>query len=74
VLRHAAATEVLVRLEREEGRVVLSVRDDGRGLPPGANGGGLRGLRERAMVIDAQLEVGGGADRGTEVILRVPVP
>jgi two-component system sensor histidine kinase UhpB len=73
VLRHADASEVFVRLGREEGRVVLSVRDNGRGLPPGANGRGLRGLRERAMVIDAQLDVG-GAHRGTEVILRVPVP
>jgi two-component system sensor histidine kinase UhpB len=74
VLRHAEASEVFVRLGREEGRVVLSVRDDGRGLPPGANGRGLRGLRERAMVIDAHVDVGGGRHRGTEVILRVPVP
>lgn len=74
VLRHADASEVFVTLTREPGQVVLSVRDDGRGLPAGATGRGLRGLRERAMVIDGQLEIGAGARRGTEVILRVPAP
>ena len=72
VLRHAGATEVFVALKRDDGQVVLRVSDNGRGLPPGATGRGLRGLRERAMVIDAQLEIGPGARRGTEVVLRVP--
>jgi signal transduction histidine kinase len=30
-------------------------------------------MRERAMVIDAALEVRSGAGRGTEIVLRVPV-
>ncbi len=71
VLRHAAATEVLVALKREDGHVVLRVSDNGRGLPAGATGRGLRGLRERALVIDAQLEIGPGAHRGTEIVLTV---
>lgn len=72
VLRHADASEVVVTLSRDPAGVVLSVRDDGRGLPAGANGRGLRGLRERAIVIDAQLEIGASASHGTEVMLRVP--
>ncbi|MBV9195304.1 MAG: HAMP domain-containing protein [Solirubrobacterales bacterium] len=72
VLRHAGATQVFVALKRDDGRVVLRVSDNGRGLPLGATGRGLRGLRERAMVIDAQLEIGPGARRGTEITLTVP--
>jgi two-component system sensor histidine kinase UhpB len=73
VLRHSGASEVFVGLRSEEGQVVLRVSDNGRGLPDGVNGRGLRGLRERAMVIDAQLEIDSGPRRGTEVVLRVPV-
>ena len=73
VLRHADASEVFVALAREDGQVVLRVSDNGRGLPARASERGLRGLRERAMVIDATLEVGPGASRGTEVVLRVPL-
>ncbi len=73
VLRHAEATEVSVALSRDDGEVVLAVRDNGRGLPPDARERGLRGMRERAMVIDAQLDVRSGEHGGTEIVLRVPV-
>jgi two-component system, NarL family, sensor histidine kinase UhpB len=73
VLRHAEATEVLVALRREEGRLALLVSDNGRGLPAGADRRGFRGLRERAMVVDGQLDVIAGAQGGTDVVLRVPV-
>jgi two-component system, NarL family, sensor histidine kinase UhpB len=74
VLRHAHASEVYVALRREEGQVVLMVSDNGRGLPAGADRGGFRGLRERAMVISAELEIAEGAGGGTDVVLRVPSP
>jgi two-component system sensor histidine kinase UhpB len=72
VLRHADATEVLVALRREQEQVALVVSDNGRGLPAGTDGRGFRGLRERAMVIDAQLEIAPGERGGTDVVLKVP--
>jgi len=51
VARHAQATEVRIALAVEGGRAVLTVRDDGRGLPPPearGHGMGLLGMRERA--------------------------
>jgi two-component system, NarL family, sensor histidine kinase UhpB len=74
VLRHAEATEVFVVLKRDNGRVALLVSDNGRGLPAGTDGRGFRGLRERAIVVDAELEIATGARGGTDVVLRVPVP
>jgi two-component system, NarL family, sensor histidine kinase UhpB len=74
VLRHSDATEVTVSLRRTERSVVLSVSDNGRGLPAEVAEHGPRGMRERAMLIDAELIVGSGpADAGTEVVLRIPV-
>ena len=75
VARHANATQVQLRLERMGGRVVLTVRDDGRGLPSGAfpSSHGIRGMRERAMLIGAQLAIVGPPSGGTEVRLSIPL-
>jgi two-component system sensor histidine kinase UhpB len=72
-LRHAEATEVTVSLHRSDGHVLLSVADDGRGLPQRRREGGLGGMRERAMLIGAELEVRSRDGRGTEIRLTVPV-
>jgi two-component system, NarL family, sensor histidine kinase UhpB len=76
VVRHARAQTVHVRLRRDDARdVVLTVRDDGVGLPPDAERGsnGLRGMRERALLIGAELTIHPVQPHGTEVVLRVPV-
>jgi two-component system sensor histidine kinase UhpB len=72
VARHAHATRVELSLRREDGEIVLRVRDDGGGLPPGAmtSSNGIRGMRERAMLIGAKLRL--SSDSGTTVVLRLP--
>jgi len=74
VARHAGATHVELSLLREDAEIVLRVRDDGRGLPPGAmtSSNGIRGMRERALLIGSRLLL--SSDGGTTVVLRVPVP
>ncbi len=71
VLRHAEARECRVSLHRSGTAVILEVRDDGCGIPPGVSERGLRGLRERAMGVDAQLDVAPVAGGGTRVRLAV---
>jgi two-component system sensor histidine kinase UhpB len=75
VVRHSHATRASVALGREDGHVVLRVRDDGVGLAPGASpGSGVRGMRERALLVGGELAFVAPPDgRGTEVRLRVPV-
>ena len=75
VVRHAHATEVDLRLERDGDRVTLVVRDDGIGLPDGAlpSSSGIRGIRERAMLIGADVAITRPSERGTEVILSIPI-
>ena len=75
VVRHAGATAAHVTLSQEDGVVELRVEDDGEGMPAQAGeqaGGGLRGLRERALTIDAKLQVAPVVSGGTVVTLRVP--
>jgi two-component system, NarL family, sensor histidine kinase UhpB len=75
VLRHAKASKVELRLGSDTtGGVVLSVRDDGIGIPADAEGeaNGLRGMRERALLVGARLSIRPLTPRGTEVVLRLP--
>ncbi|HET7571904.1 MAG TPA: ATP-binding protein [Gaiellaceae bacterium] len=74
VARHAEASRVRVTLEPGAGSVVLRVSDDGRGLADeqAAHGGGLRGMRERALLVGGALAIKPGPAGGVEVRLEVP--
>ena len=74
-MRHARATRAELSLEAENGAVVLRVRDDGRGIDAAGlrSGHGVRGMRERALLVGGDLEVVRVAPHGTEVRLRLPV-
>jgi PAS domain S-box-containing protein len=73
--RHAAADRVVVRVTGPATRLSVEVIDDGRGFDPdrrapGTDGQGLRGMRERAENLGANLEVRSG-QAGTTVRLEV---
>jgi two-component system, NarL family, sensor histidine kinase UhpB len=73
--RHAHASRVEIALESGADSVVLRVVDDGRGVEEAAvrNGhGGLRGMRERAVLVGGALAVKPAREGGTEVRLEVP--
>jgi two-component system, NarL family, sensor histidine kinase UhpB len=73
--RHAGAGPATVSLTAEAAGVVLRVRDEGGdSLPELERGGiGLRGMRERAVLVGADLSIGPAADGGTEVRLTLPL-
>ena len=76
VARHADAKRVEVTLQPGVDSVVLRVADDGRGLPDAmtsANGhNGLRGMRERAILVGGALAIKQSHDGGVEIRLEVP--
>jgi signal transduction histidine kinase len=75
VMRHAEARRVAVRLESNERHVRLVIADDGRGFDPVAAAEGrfgLYGMRERARIIGAALEIESAAGKGATVRLTVP--
>jgi len=76
VAKHARADRVEVELTEREGRVVLSIADNGTGFEPTApraNGGGwgLTTMRERAESVDAALHVQSMPGRGTRVVVEL---
>ena len=75
VVRHARATRAELSLQAENGAVVLRVRDDGKGIDAAGlrSGNGVRGMRERALLVGADLKVTHVRPHGTEVQLSLPV-
>ncbi|MFF5309889.1 sensor histidine kinase [Streptomyces massasporeus] len=79
VLRHGDARRCAVRLQVLEGRVVLSVENDGvseAGTEPGngPSGSGLAGLRERLAEIDGALEAGPAGHGLFRLTAEIPLP
>ena len=75
VARHAQATRVGLSLEGGAASVVLRVTDDGCGFTEGStrhDGGGLRGMRERAVFVGGVLAIKAGTHSGSEIRLEVP--
>ena len=74
-VRHSGAAHLNVRLEREDGSVELSVADDGRGFTfdQASRGLGLAGMRERALLVNGELQVESRPQVGTRVRLLVPI-
>lgn len=70
--RHAQTTRVDLTLERDGRRIVLRVRDYGRGIDGTRPGSGIRGMRERALLIGADLSIAPAPGGGTEVSLALP--
>jgi two-component system sensor histidine kinase UhpB len=73
VARHAAATRADITLIPSGNGVRLRIRDNGCGIDGQAEGAGIRGMRERALLVGAHLAIGPGAAGGTEVTLDVPI-
>jgi two-component system, NarL family, sensor histidine kinase UhpB len=73
VARHADASKVDITLAHGDGAVSLLIRDDGRGLGLSHEGAGIRGMRERALLVGASLDLRTEPAGGTEVELRVPL-
>jgi signal transduction histidine kinase len=80
VHRHSGSATATVQLRRDEGQVVLRVRDEGGGLPVSegptgddvaAVGVGIAGMRQRLRQLDGRLDLATGP-AGTTVTAVVP--
>ncbi|MFE0805190.1 HAMP domain-containing sensor histidine kinase [Streptomyces sp. NPDC058812] len=72
--RHADAQRLEVSLGPADRAVTLTVADDGRGIEAACEGAGIRGMRERALLIGAALDITSAPGAGTRVRLTAPVP
>jgi len=77
VQKHAQASQVEVRLERQGEWLLAGVTDDGKGLLHSANGGvgmgtGLLSMRERAELLGGTLNVDNRPGGGTDLLAHIP--
>lgn len=74
--RHAAARTVSLRLECDEDRLGLDITDDGCGFDQeavAADRYGIQGMRERAGLLGATLNLKSAPSQGCSLGLRVPL-
>ena len=73
VAKYAQANEAAVRVLRDDGRLVVEVRDDGVGGAEAGSGSGLRGLADRVAALRGSLTVDSPRGRGTAVRADIPL-
>jgi signal transduction histidine kinase len=76
VTRHANATRVDLRLTQSYGHLILTVRDNGRGISENEINSlsiGLVGMKERAVEVGGEVFIFGMPSHGTTVIMKVPL-
>ena len=72
VARHADAGRVEMTLVGRPAGVELTITDNGRGIDPVEEGAGIRGMRERAIMVAATLSIGPAPGAGTRLRLVIP--
>jgi signal transduction histidine kinase len=78
IVKHAHASRVDVLLELRDHSMVLVIEDDGVGFEPASRevmerGLGIAGMRERAELVGASLQVESSPGKGTTIFVRCPV-
>jgi signal transduction histidine kinase/ligand-binding sensor domain-containing protein len=80
IVKHSHATQGTVTAHRTKSSVVLTISDNGQGLPseprnmkPGAGGFGLTGIRERAMLMNGTLQIKSENGNGTVLVIHFPL-
>jgi len=72
VARYAGATEARVEVAAEDGRLRVTVSDNGRGGADPTAGSGLRGLADRVAAIGGRLDITSASGGGTTLTADLP--
>ena len=77
VLRHSRASNIYIKLEQNDHQLELEVMDDGRGITDDEQRNtlslGILGMKERALLVGGEVRITGSKDKGTTVIVTVPL-
>lgn len=77
VFRHARATKTRIEVRQEDDTLVMTVTDNGVGIFPGcrrkANSFGLVGIKERVSTLGGELAIDTQKDKGTSLLVSIPV-
>lgn len=75
VVKHACASKVELSLKLEQQKLLINLKDDGKGYNPSeiTKGNGLINLKKRAMIIDGQINIHSEPEKGTHIKLIIPL-
>jgi PAS domain S-box-containing protein len=73
VARYAGASEARVSVVQTDGRLDVTIRDDGVGGAALGAGSGLEGLRDRVAALNGTLAIESAPGNGTQVRARLPL-
>jgi PAS domain S-box-containing protein len=77
IARHAHATNVTMNLYRLNGDLLITIRDDGRGIQPEdmekAESLGLIGMRERVWAMNGEINISAEEPPGTRIDIVLPI-
>jgi signal transduction histidine kinase len=71
--KHSEASRIDLLLEQRDGRLLLSVRDNGVGGADAARGSGLVGLTDRVEALGGSIRVYSRPGKGTQITVELPV-
>jgi signal transduction histidine kinase len=71
--KYAEASHAVVEVVEHERKLVVSVRDDGRGGAAFDAGSGLRGLADRVEALGGRLTLASVPGEGTELVAEIPL-
>jgi signal transduction histidine kinase len=72
-MKHAQASFVEISLTARDGRLLLSIRDDGIGGADPARGSGLAGLTDRVEALGGSIRLNSPAGAGTHIAVNLPL-
>lgn len=76
-VKHAKASTLEIVLETQASRIAAIIRDDGVGFgcedEAKENSFGIKGMRERATLLNGEVKINSIPGKGTEVIVKIPV-
>jgi two-component system, NarL family, sensor histidine kinase DegS len=75
-LKHANPTEIQVKLEINETKVLAVIKDDGAGFDPTIKkegSFGIRGMKERVELLEGKLKILSDKGCGTKVLIEIPI-
>jgi signal transduction histidine kinase len=72
IIKHAAATEITIRLTENLDRKMITISDNGKGFDPlnlSSEGLGLQNIKKRAAMIQADIEIKSAINEGTSITI-----
>lgn len=78
ILKHSGATRITISILNKQNRLTILIEDNGKGFDIDQNpemyakGLGLRGMNERAAILDGSIKLESTPGKGTKLLLEIP--